>query len=150
MIKVTLPKTDHFDALIESHHVAALRRDGVPMRGNSLFEGVESGVLSCSEDGTNRTYIWSSELEKKPSKRFLEWLSPHFRIHQCTNLGEQWYEVSEWNWYWPFWGRWTHCVSQENPERVVTKFYSAYQARQTIIYRNLDRNNLTETIIERL
>jgi len=70
-----------------------------------------------------------------------------FRIYECSNLGEKWYEVTAWHWYWPFWTKVTH--PEPGGSTAVTRFRSIYHARQTINFRQWGSNNYSERFIER-
>ena len=103
MIVVKVETCEDSAQLAEVKHVSELKRMGVPMRGNRLVEGVEAGSLTLSEQGAERTYTWLSE----PVERSKNPLSKRFRIRRFNTLGETWYEVQEWKWYWPMWDTWT-------------------------------------------
>lgn len=64
------------------------------------------------------------------------------RIYKCQNLGEIWFEVEEWCWYWPKWERWS--VDQIR----AVRFPSLYHARQAILFREDPKNNLAEELME--
>lgn len=132
----------------ELAHTDRLRRAGIPMISRFLFQGVEFGELGW-EDFPNlsiRTYTWYH-----PGKGRINppstWFKRKYNIHRSTNLGEVWYQVSEWNWYWPFWTKWTHacfdCI-------YITLFQSLHEAREAIRYRQSKAKSITSTVVERL
>lgn len=112
--------------VMEANHVSELKLAGVPMRGGRIFEGVESGSLTLSDSEGERTYTWVSE----PAKRSKKWLSKRFRIRRVDTLGETWYEVQEWKWYWPVWDSWT--VMAAPGVCKVIKYNSLHIAREAI------------------
>lgn len=107
MITVKIDLEDEPASLRDTKHVNTLRINGVPMRGSSMLEGVENGVLTCSDKDYVRTYTWYLEELEKPKKPFSKLFSKQFRVKRFESLGETWYEVQEKTWYWPFWDTWT-------------------------------------------
>lgn len=72
-------------------------------------------------------------------------LKPKFRIIEYENLGETWYSVSEWRWWWPVWTSWTY---RYHDFTVITKFDSQYAAKQAINYRLTKANSLCSKVVE--
>jgi len=124
-IKVALPDGELL-GVIEANHVSELKRAGVPLRGNTVFSGVEAGELTLSDIEGERTYTWLS----KPAQRSKNPLSKRFRVNRIVTLGEVWYEVQEWKWYNPWWDTWTRVY----PSGLVTpiKYESLYLAREAV------------------
>ena len=119
-------------SLTDVKHSNTLRIHGVPMRGNSLVQGVESGVLTYSDEFGVRTYTWLSEAPAKPKKRFLDHFKRQFRIRRFESLGETWYEVQEKRWYWPVWDSWTMCTLNRGVDTI--KYPSLYIAQRAVSF----------------
>ena len=84
---------------------------------------------------------------RRLSKWVMRLLAPKFRILEHQNLGETWYSVKEWKWYWPVWVSWTYNF---HDFVAITQFDSAYSARQAINYRLTKATNLSSKIVEEL
>lgn len=130
--------------LVEMQHVHELKHHGVPMRGDRFIDGVESGVLSVLDNDTGRVYTWSLREEEKPPKTLIGVFQTKFRIRRMQTIGETWYEVQEWKWYWPFWDTWTQLVG---PDAVVNiKYDTLYLARESVeFYRR--REKIKSTVV---
>lgn len=147
---VDVPHTDQVGCH-EFDHIDALKRAGVPMNGHTLFKGVEVGTLSWENLEGFRRYRWRREesIEEKSKRNFfVELFRRKHRISRQENLAETWYIVEEWNWYWPFWSKWSHVVGID--KIVVTRFGTLYEARRAIQFRENSNRPPVSTIIERL
>lgn len=130
MIEIKIAtQPDQVQVLTEVQHVSELKRVGVPLKGTMLFQGVESGSLTFYDAEDERTYTWLSE----PIKRSKNPLSTRFRIRRFTTLGDTWFEVQQWKWYWPIWDTWTHCPTYQ-AEPVSIKYKSLYIAREAVCF----------------
>jgi len=131
MIEVKLEMTNEEPSLRDAKHTNTLRINGVPMRGNSISEGVESGTLTYSDYDNTRTYRWLQEDQQPASKPLSKWFSKRFRVRRFESLGETWYEVQERRWYWPFWDTWT-ALSYTGSEPI--RYPTLYMAKKAVSF----------------
>ena len=142
--------TPYGEDTLESDHVDALRRAGVPMRSWCIFQGVDIGKLEWEDTNELRRYRWSREEHiEEHSKGLLRGIFRRkHRISRQENLASIWYIVEEWNWYWPIWSKWTHAVGVDTI--YVTRFKSLYEARRAVQFQENRNDPPVSTIVERL
>lgn len=124
--------TEKLISLQEVQHVSELRHSGVPMRGVSLMQGVETGVLTLSDSGNERTYTWCLTEPKKPRKRLRDYFAKQYRVVRLEALGETWYEVQETRPYWFSWDTWTAPTYDKRMDTI--KYSSLYVAEKAISF----------------
>ena len=138
-IEVKIPITENLDTLAEVKHVSELKFEGIPMRGNTLIQGVTAGVLTFFDTEEERTYSWVLKSAYAPPKSLKKWFSKQFRVCKFETLGETWYEVQEKSWYWPVWDSWTMYVVNTKTTETI-KYQSLYVAKEAIkFYRRLGK-----------
>lgn len=102
------------------------------MRGVSLMQGVETGVLTLSDSGNERTYTWCLTEPKKPRKHLRDYFAKQYRVVRLEALGETWYEVQETRPYWFSWDTWTALTYGKG--MCTIKYSSLYVAEKAISF----------------
>jgi len=131
VITVKIEIAEEPSALRDVKHTNTLRINGVPMRGMSISDGVESGILAYSDNGDTRTYTWRLDDKEQTRERGSKWFSKRFRVRRFESLGETWYEVQEKTWFWPFWDTWT-APTYEGSEPV--RYPTLYMAKRAVSF----------------
>ena len=131
---------------LEQAGFQATFNEGNPWDVFSPAPGVSITWIDHLEDGY-REYTLTKGNGSAAWSALASMLRKKYRIDQVETLGELWYEVLEWRWYFPFWTCWG---IHEYRVRRPTRYKELYLAEQAIEARRKNAPHLSRRTIRRL